>query len=150
MRAAQRSRAAACTELRARASVLQNQTADARAQLRQKETELLAVLTELARCDLHAPSDHFDGDRLLKQGQLGHIGAVQDDKEFKVPLGTFWRPADLAGYEAVAETAKTPAARRYKAAIDSLKDQIGFEEKHAQQKREREEREMQEEVSKMD
>ena len=149
LRAAQRSRAAAGAELQARASALQNQTAEARAQLRQKETELLAVLTELARCDLHAPSDHFDGDRLLKQGQLGHLGAAQEDKEFKVPLATLWRPADLTGFEALAETAQTPAARRYKRAIDGLKEQIGFEEKHAQQKREREEREMQEEVSRM-
>jgi len=81
----------------------------------QRETELLAVLRELAQCDLHAPEDYFDGDRLLKQGRPGQLGGAQEDKEFRVALSTFWRPANVAGYEAAREAADP----RYSEALEA-------------------------------
>jgi hypothetical protein len=54
------------TAINAQITSFEREQAEARYSTAQREVELIAVLRELASCEIHAPDDHFDGDRLLR------------------------------------------------------------------------------------
>lgn len=44
------------------------------------------------KCDLFAPENYFEGDRLTKQGKFKNLLGETD--EYLVPLHTFWLPLE--------------------------------------------------------
>ena len=83
-------------EIKARIVAFEKQVADVRYQMAQRETELLLVFRELMQCDIFAPDNYFDGDRLLKQSRYEQLGGAGE--EFLVPLSTFWRPVETGDH----------------------------------------------------
>ena len=79
-------------DLKLKAFELQKQIDDIRFQMAQNETELLLVFREIIKCDLFAPENYFDGDRLTKQGKYKSLSGETDD--YLVPLHTFWLPIE--------------------------------------------------------
>ena len=73
-------------------AVLERKVDDSRYQMAQRETELLLVLREACRCELWAPENYFDGDRLVRQGRLEQL---TNPEEFQIPLSTYWWALDM-------------------------------------------------------